>query len=840
MVKHSRWSDLRHAFDSVVDLDDVRRRAYLAALAKSDPELHTELAALLQADLQADTLLSRLEPAAATEVSPADPFALVGTSVSHFQVLAVLGSGGMGVVYRATDVRLGRSVALKFLLPQYSSDASARDRFLQEARAASALDHPNVCTVYEVGDADSGRIFMAMAHYAGETLRERLLRSPRPGVQEAVDMARQTLRGLSAAHRAGIVHRDLKPANLLLADDGTVRILDFGLARLRDEIDVTTPGLPPGTVAYMSPEQIEGGAVDARTDLWALGIVLHEMLTGAIPFRRGHELSTVHSILNDIPAPPSRLDTAVPRWLDDVVLRLLAKDPDRRYASADEVIADLGRSRAPLHPGTRRRRALAAGLLAVLAVSTAVAAARVLGRNGDAAVNAVQNSIAVLPFADVGASDGQTWFGDGISEEILDVLNGVRDLHVTSRRSAFSFRDPDLAASDIARRLNVATLLGGTIRRDGDSVRISAWLVDGRTNRELWSRSFDVPRSQLVRVQTEIARAVAATLLPDGAAAGIAMPRTVSESAHEAYLLGLFHWHRRTPADVRAARDYFEDATRIDSTYARAHAGLALAYAVQPILTGLPASEFVLLTEAAAARAFRLDPTLADAHAALGYIYHQQWRWADAERAFLRALELNPGHVSALQWYAEHAAKLGHDDDALRLVRRAVALDPLSTIAHHNLGLVLWLTGRPDEAIVQLESTARMDPGFAIVHLLLYRAQLADHRFDDAIASGRTFAELSGQFNAEDVETVIRAATDSTLRADALSILDRWNAAPARAIDVALGALMLGDNERAIRTLEQAVEQRNPFATALRAYWIAPIAGDPRMQALIRRMDFPE
>jgi serine/threonine-protein kinase len=870
-----RWGDLKDAFAELVDMPADKQEPRLASLARIDPGLHADLVGLLAADARAHDLLRDVGGPLSDDALPclpSDPFGLTGTTISHFRVLDVLGCGGMGVVYRAEDVRLGRTVALKFLLPQFSFDVSAKERFLKEARAASALDHPNVCTLYEAGQAENGRLFLAMACYDGDTLKARLADGAALDTAEAIAIALQVLRGLAGAHRAGIVHRDLKPGNLMLGTDGTARILDFGLARARDDLDLTAPGLPPGTVRYMSPEQLGGGRVDQRTDLWSFGVVLHEMLTGCSPFRRGHDLSTVHSILHDTPRPMSQQRAGIPPALDAVVERLLRKEPDERYTSADDVIADLTAAAGDLVAGTpgvrrfsrQRHRPILPVAAALLVLAAGVGGAVAAARGGGTATTAVgadagardaragvpvdangsvpQNSIAVLTFADLSASDADDYYSDGIAEEILNALHRVRELRVTSRTSAFSFRDSYLPPREIAHLLGVRTLLGGSIRRTGGRVRVTAWIIDAPADREVWSRSFEGVVTDIAAVQTEIARAVVNAIeVQLDADREVVVPRsTLSHTAHESYLHGLFHWHRRTPADVHEAIRYFDEAIRLDPTYAKAYAGLTLAHAVLPILTGTDAAAAVPVIEAAAARALAIDSSLADPYAALGYAYHQQWRWADAERAFSRALELDPRHTTALQWSGEHSAKMGRAAYAEQLLRRAVSLDPLSVIAHANLGLVLRLGGRSQDAIAQFEHAATLDPGFAIAYLFLFRERLVTRDLAGAIEAGRTWATLSGRGDPDELEAVARGALGAGPRFAALAILDRWKESNFHLVDLLIVAVMLGETERALDALEHGLEQHNPLMSSIRTmYWLGPLRSEPRFQHVLHQMRFP-
>jgi eukaryotic-like serine/threonine-protein kinase len=852
-----RWNELKATFAELADDTADNRARRLAALASADPQLHTTLEALLRADAHTGPLRHDAEPTGNLRVpdsdgADADPFDLAGRVISHFRVIDVLGRGGMGVVYRAEDVRLGRVVALKFLLPQYATSAADRQRFLREARAASALEHPNVCTIYEAGETEAG-LFLAMACYAGVTLRERLETDAPLGIERAADIGAQVLRGLGAAHRAGIVHRDLKPGNLLIAADGSVRILDFGLAGARDDRGAggtVGTGLPPGTIAYMSPEQLETHAADHRADLWSFGVVLHEMLTGRLPFRRGRDLSTIHSILNDTPLPPSRSRADVPAALDAVVLRLLARDPADRYATADEVLADLAAAASP-PPGPLAKLGVLRAAAAVLALGATLLLGMVVlrpdgfrGAPGGAAAAAMEErSVAVLPFEDLSPQHDDEFFSDGIAEEILNALHQLPELRVTSRASAFSFRGSALAASEIARQLDVASLLGGTVRRTATGVRITAWLMDARTDREVWSRSFEGRLDETAAIQAEIARAVLSALEVQLATEHVlTLPRGAgSHAAHEAYLHGLFHWHRRTPSDVRQAIHFFEQAVGEDSTYANAHAGLALAYSVMPMLAGMRVDDAAHEVERAAARSLALDSTLVDPHAALGYIHHQQWRWDDAAREFRRALQLNPRHTTALQWSGEQEAKLGRPEEAERMLRSAVALDPLSAVAHVNLGLVLWLGGNVPAALAQFEHTAQLDPGFTIAHVFLMRARLAAGDVEGAVQSAREWATLSGEATPDEMAAYVRATAAGEADSVTHALLDRWEQVPNRLPDVVLSAALTGQTDRALGALERAFQQRSPHMSAARAgRWVEPLQNESRYRRLVAQMNFPD
>ena len=877
MSSAERWDQLKEAFATLSDLSPSERHEQLAAIAARDPELARQVQELLDADARADSVLRRFDPAAAltpavpnaptepadgatTGSHPSDPFGYVGQVVSQYRVHEVLGSGGMGVVYRAEDVRLGRSVALKFLLPQYSLDAAAKERFLQEGRAASALDHPNVCTVYGVGETDRGHLFLAMACYEGETLKTRLSRGAIP-IPEAVSVARQILLALGAAHDAGIVHRDLKPGNVLLLPDGSVKIVDFGLAKVGD-LALTGPGLRPGTVAYMSPEQLDGTAVDHRTDLWSLGVVLYEMLAGRRPFGAGHDLSTVYAILHDEPAPPSHVRHDPLSVYDAVVHRLLRKHRDARYASAAEVLRDLdavalgasvqARPSAAASSRSFRRSAVVLGAVGVVTVGAVLvmlpgvkaenraAGPSAIAPNTNDAATAEARSIAVLPFVDMSPGRDQAYFSDGVTEEVLNALAHIPGLRVPARTSSFSFKGRDLQIREIARQLGVANVLEGSVRKDGDRVRITVQLIDARSDTHLWSQTFDRELADVFGVQTEIARTVADALKLRLADAG--PTQAPSAAAHDLYLQGQFYWNHRSPADLRRAIELFGEAARTDSTYARAFAGLAKAYASLPITSSdAPVEATLAKAEQAAGRAIALDPSLAEAYAALGYTYHWQWRWQEAERAFRRATELDPNDATARQWYAEHLVKMGRAPEAEAEVRRAVMLDPLSPLAQVNLGLVLMLGGRHRDAIAQLEQTARMDPSLVSVQILLHRLYMQVGETEKAETAGRRSAELRGMPNADDFVTLARGTRGPADRAAALAVLARWKQAPrASWPEVAMYYALMGERDQAVEALERGLAARSPQMAGVNVLsWLDPMRDDPRVARLVRAMRFP-
>jgi len=868
-----RWQEVRALFDQLAELRPDQRMERLVRMGARDPHLRHSVASLLAADDQADEWLGKLDavllpppPETSFRAPPADPLGLTGRTLAHFRILEPLGVGGMGVVYRAQDTRLNRTVALKVPLSEYRSDTSAEQRFLHEARSAAALDHPNLCGIYEVGESVEGHPFLAMPLLPGETLKQRLAREGSLPIGEAVEIARQVAAGLAAAHQSGIVHRDIKPGNVMLLADGAVKVLDFGLAKVRD-LTLTGSRAQLGTVAYMAPEQIRREPIDGRTDLWSLGVVLYEMLTGQRPCGGEHHAAVAHAIVYEEPVRPAVLRDGIPPSLEGLLRTLLRKERVNRPRSAQQVAADLAaiqQGRAPplrqrwAALGWQRRRAPRAAMgvlpVAMLAIAVmtglrgwAVSGVPEAGNSRSAATPLLppaleHASIAVLPFIDLSPERDQEYFSDGITEEILNALARVPELRVPARTSSFFFKGTSLPVREVAQHLDVAAVLEGSVRRVENHVRITARLIDARSDRQLWSHTFDRELEDVFGVQTEIARTVADALKVRLAVGqSLANGRSpVNPVAHDLYLRGHFHWNRRSTNDLEHAIRFFEEATRADPGYARAHAGLALAYAVLPISFGnsLPAADAFAKAEAAASRALALDPSLGDAHAARGYAYRWQWRWMDAERELARAVALNPENAIARQWYGEHLANLGRGREGEEQMRRALALDPFSLVAHSNLGIVLMNNRRLPESIAQFEHTQRLDPGFAIPPYLLQRLYLLTGRTEDAARAGRRWAELSGMADPEEVLTLIRATRSKVERPTALAILARWERArEPRWLDIAFYYTALDERERAIAALEHGLRLHTPMMVQLiKAPWFDPLRDDPRVVSILREM----
>ncbi len=582
-----------------------------------------------------------------------------GTKVSHYDVGELLGSGGMGEVYRGTDVRLGRQVALKFLRPL--SEPASRQRLIREAQSASQLDHPNICTIFDVDETDGGEIFIAMACYEGETVDRLIARGPLV-VPRAVAVAVQAGRGLAAAHEDLIVHRDVKPANLMLARGDIVKILDFGIAKLLGEARVTEGGSVVGTPAYMSPEQLRNEPVDQRTDIWSLGVTLYEMIAGRSPFRADAVPDLIEAVLHGTPVRLSEIVPGVPARLDQVIERALARSLRIRYERIDAMVQDLTDIQSALDTG---------------ALTIRVPSAR------------LRSSIAVLPFQDMSAAKDQEFLCDGIAEEILRALNRIPDLYVASRTSAFQYKRQTADIREIGARLNVDTVLEGSVRRAGDRLRVSAQLVNVHDGYRIWYERYDRDMQDIFAIEDEIAERIAQALkvtLARPLESGGASRAATDAEAYELYLQGrrFFHQHRRKALEV--ALQTFAAAIDVDPRFARAYAGVADCHSFLRMYFGQGEAAVAAANEASA-KAIHLEPELSDAHVSRGLALFLKHDYAEAERHLRRAIELDPRLYDAHYLFGRMCFSRGRPAEAAEHFREACAIVPEAFDAWYLLGM---------------------------------------------------------------------------------------------------------------------------------------------------------
>jgi serine/threonine protein kinase/Tfp pilus assembly protein PilF len=739
------------------------------------------------------------------------------TFAGKYRMVEEIGRGGMAVVYKAEDTKLKRLVALKLLSPQFTRDREAKERFVREAQAASALDHPNICTVYEIDETKDGQMFIAMSYYEGGSLKERIREGPLTS-EEVVATAIQITEGLAEAHERGIIHRDIKPANIMMTAKGQVKIMDFGLAKLSGGERITEIGIPMGTVTHMSPEQARGEEVDPRTDIWSLGIVLYEMIAGSAPFKGENAQAVMYSILNVDPEPITSINAEAPTQLESIVDKALTKKPDFRYQNAADVLADLRKLKKELR-------------------SEALAERQPKSKR--------KPSIAVLPFVDMSPQKDQGYFCDGMAEELINALTKLGGLQVASRTAAFQLKHKGYDVNGIGRRLRVQTVLEGSVQKAGNRVRVTAQLVNVADGYHLWSEKYDRDMEDIFAIQDEISLAIVDKLKIDllgGEKAKLTKRHTKDLDAYSLYLRGRWLWNRRTEENLEKAIHLFEQAIAKDPHYAQAYVGLAESYVALPDYSSItPMGPFEKAKEAAL-RALEIDETLAEAHVSLASIkMNCEWDWKGAEREFKRAIELNPGYATAHHWYALYLTWMARFEEAIKEIKHAQELDPGSLVISRNIGLVFFHARQYDQAIDMACKTIEMDPGFSSTHSQLGCAYLQKSMYEEALAEIEKEKAVLGLFDS-DVECYI-GVTYALMgeTAKARQVLAKL-AEQARQFYVSPSNLAriwfaLGEVDRGFEWLDEAYENRDRRLIELKVDpMFDNVRSEPRFVALLNKM----
>ncbi len=776
---------------------------------------------------------------------------MAGRRLGPYELIERIGAGGMGEVYRARDTRLGREVAVKVLPGEFASDPDRARRFEVEARAASALNHPSILTVHDVGNED-GVPYLVTELLEGESLHQVLARGPLP-VREAVSLGMQAARALAAAHEKAIVHRDLKPQNLFLTRDGRLKILDFGLARIRSNqasaedsgvstaVGHTEPGTMLGTVGYMSPEQVRGLPTDERTDIFALGATLYEMLVGEKAFGRSTAADTLSAILKEDPTPIGELHPEVPEAVRRVVERCLAKQPDDRYPSANELALALEESEASDVPRPKRWMGLVAiGLAASVLLAIAIRWILPEARPG-ASATPIQ-SIAVLPLENLSGDPQKEYLADGMTEALITRLAQIRALRVISRTSVMRYKGERKPLPEIARELGVDAIVEGSVLVASDQLRITAQLIHAPTDTHLWAGEYDNDLKDVLKLHADVAQAiareVAVTVRPEEAKR-VAEARSVDPEVYDLVLRGRYHWNQRSEEGITRAAELFQQATRRDIAYAPAYAGLADAYLSQFDYGLLSFEQSTALARAAATKGIELDPGLAAAHTSLAHIHLHEWAWSDAEAGFLRAIELDPSYIVAHHWYALCLTALGRGEEAVETMKRAQGLDPLSVRINADLGMAYLAAGEYEKAVAQENRTLELSPQSTTPKWIRGMALEGLGRYPEAIADMESVLEASPG-EASILGSLGHVFAIAHREEDARRVLSELLAQTDQdyaSFFIALVYAGLGETEESLTFLERAVEARSGSVRYLKMESrLAGLRDEPRYRRLMERV----
>lgn len=854
-----RWRRIEAIFTAALDKPEAERVAFLEMACGDDRVLLDEVASLISAHGRSG-MLEKLAASLAVVGEGTRTVPLEGRTVGAYSVKQRVGGGGMGVVHEAHDQRLDRTVALKFLQPQFGADNVAAERFRLEARTVAALEHPNICTVHEIGETEDGLLYLVMPLYEGETVQQRLNRGPL-SVEMAVTVAMQVLRGLAKAHARGIIHRDVKPSNVFITSDGAVKLLDFGIAKLADVTLTGSAAGPIGTLAYMSPEQALGAPLDVRTDIWSVGVMLYEMLTGQRPWVNGAAAAMTGALRQPVPTTLRSLRSDVTPELEAAVMKAIERATDQRYQGAQEferALAALGVAKissegsivgAPVRTAPESQAARVVRmkplLLTALLVVVALGAWFVADRRDKAnvALATAIKSIAVLPFADRSAAGNQGYFADGMTEELISTLSRVDGLKVASATSVFAYKGSREDVRAIGRALGVSLVVEGSLRRSDNQLRMVATLVNVDDGLRVWTREFDRQTGDAFAMQQEIAQEVARALqlrlVIGNADANVARP---DADAYELYLKGRYAWATRTEESMRTALQFFEQAVQKDPNYAPALAGVADANAVLGFYDYLRPVDAFPKAEAAAQQAIALDPTLAAPHATLGYAalyYH--WDLAKGEAAFRRSIELDGDYATAHQWYGNLLAAAGRFDEAVREMQRAQQIDPLSLIARAAEGWVHWHAGNDSLALARFREVLAQSPDYQVALNWQGMAYLAVDSIAPAIAAHRRLLALADS-SGLNIATLAHTLAVAGQREEAMRLLRILLARDAAgsyvpSYEVAKVYVALDLPADALSWLEKARAQRSHSLVFLRVDpQFASLRTDPRFQALQRQV----
>jgi serine/threonine protein kinase/tetratricopeptide (TPR) repeat protein len=843
-LRGERWSRVETLYHAVMDVPVAARAEFLRSACADDTALRREVEALLSVAESAESFLEQ-PPSPPAGSTGTISHSWIGQRVGPYDVTALIGAGGMGEVYRATDTRLGRNVALKVLHDAFNADADRLRRFEQESRATAVLNHPNILAVFDVGAHDGAPYYVAEL-LEGETLRDVLRRGPLT-THQAIDYALQMANGLEAAHERGIIHRDLKPENVFVTTDGRVKVLDFGVAKLVESTPLprlpgaaTLHGTLVGTVGYMSPEQLRGEPVDARSDIFSFGALLHEMITGHRAFESETAVDTISTAKSD----------QASRALA-IAHRCLEKASRARFASCRDVIAALSdvRAREHAHAGTAWRAPVIVAALVVMALSAALVAWIALRQRTPAGAGQIQ-SVAVLPLASLSRDPDDEVFADGMTGALITNLAKIRALRVVSRTSVMPYKNTQKSVPQIGRELNVDAVVEGSIERVGNRVRISTQLIHAATDQHVWAEAYDRDARDVLLLQNEVAQSVArevrVTLTPEERAR-FGNARAVDPEAYELYLKARVAWNERTEGSIKRALAYLTQAIERDPNYAAAYSGIADCYLSLGFsfdVGSVPPHDAIPKAKSAALKALTLDDSLGEAHSSLAYAQlNYDWDWRGAEAEFKRALTLNPGSAEAHHWYSHLLVSGGRMDESLAESDRALALDRLNPIINVHLGWNQFFARQYDSALVQLGKAIELDPNYGLAYWYRGLAYEQQGRFTDALTEMRKAAALltGNVVVSADIGHVYGAAGDRRAAEHVIADLQRESARRyVSPFEIALIYVGIGDTRRAFEWLDKAYRDRSDLLVYLKVDpRLDPIRSDVRFKELVTKVGVP-